>query len=154
MKTSLVTIFAAAGLALGIAVLPTPAGAQPCGHPAFGLPPCPFPILMPPPVYRPLPPPPGYLSGPPQLPINPEGRIIAGCVGQFGATYAGAGCAAGRLTTRELEKCANGVGTDSGCFGPNNDLRRHGQNAVNDLVHGPGPNNEVRKFGRAIGLPW
>jgi hypothetical protein len=55
--------------------------------------------------------------------LNPEQQIALQCVVQSGGQpYAAAGCAATRLTLRELEKCAtDGFGGD-GCFGDSNDL--------------------------------
>ncbi|MCX7033570.1 MAG: hypothetical protein NT046_06310 [Arenimonas sp.] len=99
------------------------------------------------------------------LNLNPELTIAVECAATSGGeplTFAG--CAGGRLTARELEKCLNhGIG-EGGCFGPNNEivkgLRQLGvdmqqvlnpngfaiqafNTAVNDISNGPGPNNDV-----------
>jgi hypothetical protein len=51
---------------------------------------------------------------------------IAKCVGEAGGEPTRtAVCAAGRLTLNELNKCEKGIGTDDGCFGPNNSVRQH-----------------------------
>jgi hypothetical protein len=99
------------------------------------------------------------------LQLNPEMQIAVECaVTSGGQPLAFAGCAGGRLTARELEKCfTDGVG-GSGCFGPNNeivkalravgidmedafgpnnDAVRTWNNAVHDLQNGPGPNNDA-----------
>jgi len=98
--------------------------------------------------------------GPP-APLNPEGQIIARCaIGSGGDPYSTAGCAATQLTTRELGRCANGIGTPGGCFGPSNTVRQFVENGVRDLTQGPGQNNDL--FGsngfvaRTLGaaLPW
>lgn len=56
--------------------------------------------------------------------MNEELRITAECAVQSGGTPpAFAVCTAGRLTLRELGKCLSGkIGTDDGCFGPNNSI--------------------------------
>lgn len=99
--------------------------------------------------------------------LNPEQQIALGCaISTGGQPQAFAACTAGRLTARELEKCwENGIATDDGCFGPNNELRRGAQairdgicdatgenSAVCDVysvwhnnVLSPGPNHEVVK---------
>jgi uncharacterized protein len=79
--------------------------------------------------------------------VNEEWRIAAECAVQSGGQpYAFAGCAATRLTVRELTKCFNGqIGTEQGCFGPNNTIVKYYTDAFKDLIEGPGPNNEVIK---------
>jgi hypothetical protein len=52
--------------------------------------------------------------------LTREQAVLIKCLGQFGPTPQGAGCAAGKLTIDELEKCRRGIGTSDGCFGPNN----------------------------------
>ena len=83
--------------------------------------------------------------------MNEEWRIAAECAVQSGGeplTFGG--CTAGRLTLRELTKCFTGqIGKD--CYGPNNTIVVTLRNAVNDLTHGPGENNEVVKAVRAVG---
>lgn len=56
--------------------------------------------------------------------LTPEQQIGISCAFTSGAhPYAYAACTGGRLASRELQKCwTGGVGTDSGCFGPNNEL--------------------------------
>ena len=83
--------------------------------------------------------------------MNEEWRIAAECAVQSGGNPAGfAGCTAGRLTVRELTKCLTGqIGKD--CFGPNNTIIKAYANAFHDLTQGPGENNEVVKFVRAVG---
>lgn len=108
------------------------------------------------------------------LQMNPETQIIVSCaVATGGEPYSFAGCAGGQLTARELDKCfTNGIGGDSGCFGPNNDivlalggtgqwlagqfgpnndLVRTWNNTVNDLRDGPGDNHEAVRTIRNVG---
>jgi hypothetical protein len=77
--------------------------------------------------------------------LNPELRIAAECaVSTGGEPISFASCSAGRLTARELGKCLSGeIGKDGGCFGPNNDLVKAFNTQINDLLHGPGPNNDI-----------
>lgn len=79
--------------------------------------------------------------------LTPEQSIILSCAASTGGQpIAFAGCAGGRLTAREITKCLeNGVGGDSGCFGPNNDIIKTVNNVNNDLQHGLGPNNDIRR---------
>jgi hypothetical protein len=79
--------------------------------------------------------------------LNPEGRIAAECAAESGGEpEAFAGCTAGRLTMRELQKCLSGqIGTDDGCFGPNNTIVKALSSIANDLTHGLGDNNDLRK---------
>jgi hypothetical protein len=83
--------------------------------------------------------------------MNEEWRITAECAAESGGVpVAFAGCAAGRLTLRELTKCFTGqIGKD--CFGPNNTIAVTLTNAFNDVLHGPGKNNEIVKAVEAIG---
>ena len=64
-----------------------------------------------------------------------------------------AGCTAGRLTLKELTQCFTG----GSCFGPNNTIVKTFSDAFNDLLHGPGENNEIvvvfRKLGELSGGP-
>jgi hypothetical protein len=115
-----------------------------------GLPPIGAPGFPPPSVNRGFPPVgapgfaqggiPGRLAG--ALGANPEIQIASECAAA-GSPMAVAACTSSRLTTRELQKCGNGIGTPDGCFGPNNTLRRHLENAVGDVVNGPGPSNDL-----------
>ena len=83
--------------------------------------------------------------------MNEEWRIVAECAVETGGNPIGAaGCAAGSLTIRELTKCFTGtIGKD--CFGPDNTIIKDLTNAFNDVIHGPGPNNEIVKAVKAIG---
>jgi hypothetical protein len=83
--------------------------------------------------------------------MNEEWRTVAECAVETGGNPIGTGgCAAGRLTLRELTKCFTGtIGKD--CFGPNNTIVKDLTNAFNDVIHGPGQNNEIVKAVRAIG---
>jgi hypothetical protein len=100
--------------------------------------------------------------------LNPEQQIALSCAITTGAhPYPFATCTGGRLTAREIEKCwQNGIGTDQGCFGPNNELRKFSQQlddqarrAFGDQsvayqafsfwqnnIAMPGPNHEFVKF--------
>ncbi|MDU0343962.1 hypothetical protein [Bosea rubneri] len=55
---------------------------------------------------------------------NPETQMAAECVAQYGVSKVAVACAATRLTVAEFDKCKNGIGSQNGCFGPNNTLRR------------------------------
>ncbi len=100
--------------------------------------------------------------------LNPEAQIILECgLSSGGEPYTFAGCAGGRLLTREIDKCFQyGIGGSKGCFGKNNDIikglrdigeilkldfgenndiTKHWNNAVNDLTRGPGPGNDAVK---------
>jgi hypothetical protein len=96
--------------------------------------------------------------------MNEEARIAAECaVSTGGEPLSFASCTAGRLTVRELTKCLQGeFGKDGGCFGPNNDFVKALKTIANDLLHGPGQNNDIVRFlnnfasavedlGRAVG---
>lgn len=111
------------------------------------------------------------MSGP-QLKLNPELIIAAECaMASGGEPMTFISCAGGRLTAREIDKCFTyGIGGD-GCFGPNNDIikaaRQYGDfldktlgqnhpfskvwnNGVHDISQGPGPNNDLVKFGKQV----
>lgn len=59
-----------------------------------------------------------------KLDPNPEAMIAIQCAVQSGGEpEVFVGCTAGQLAVRELDKCLeHGIGTDEGCFGPNNSL--------------------------------
>jgi hypothetical protein len=100
--------------------------------------------------------------------LTPEQQIALSCAISTGAQpYAFAACAGGQLLARELDKCwQNGIATDQGCFGPNNEYRKYlnnyaelvrqafGDNSAvyqaymlwQNNVLAPGPNHEVVKF--------
>ncbi|SDA34243.1 hypothetical protein SAMN02799622_05739 [Methylobacterium sp. UNC378MF] len=72
--------------------------------------------------------------------MNEEWRIAAECAVQTGGNPVGfAGCTAGRLTLKELTQCLSG----GSCFGPNNTIVKFYTTAFNDLLHGPGANNDI-----------
>jgi hypothetical protein len=77
--------------------------------------------------------------------MNEEWRTVAECAAETGGQpYALAGCAATRLTWRELTKCFTGkIGQD--CYGPNNTIVVTVQNALHDATQGVGKGNEVVK---------
>lgn len=77
--------------------------------------------------------------------MNEEWRIAAECAVQSaGEPTSTATCATTRLTIRELTACFTGqIGKD--CFGPNNTIIVVFRNQFNDLLHGPGKNNDVVK---------
>lgn len=97
--------------------------------------------------------------------LNPEQQIALACaVSTGGQPHAFAACTGGQLLERELNKCwEHGIGTDQGCFGPNNEYRRflrsvddqmrsalgdnsaayHAYKIWQDNVLAPGPNHEV-----------
>jgi hypothetical protein len=100
--------------------------------------------------------------------LNPEAQIALQCAAASGGEpMAFAGCTAGQLGKRELEKCWNhGIATDDGCFGPNNTIRQFydsidgqmraalGENSeayrayhfMHNNVLAPGPNHDVVRF--------
>jgi hypothetical protein len=72
--------------------------------------------------------------------MNEEWRIAAECAVNTGGNPLGfAGCTAGRLTLKELTQCFTG----GSCFGPNNSIVLTFTRAFNDVLHGPGENNEI-----------
>ena len=85
--------------------------------------------------------------------MNPEWMIAAQCAASSGGVpVTAAACTAGWLTLNELSKCfSQGIG-GSGCFGPDNTIVKAINNAVNDLTKGPGPNNEVVKDLKSVGI--
>lgn len=76
---------------------------------------------------------------------NQEAQIAYQCAktSWSGGPYAVAGCTAARLTSMEFDKCQRGIGTQEGCFGPNNTVRRFVENAGDDLHYGPGEHNDL-----------
>jgi uncharacterized protein YecT (DUF1311 family) len=85
--------------------------------------------------------------------MNPEWMVAAQCAASSGGVpVTAAACTAGWLTLNELSKCfSKGIG-GSGCFGPDNTIAKAINNAVNDLTKGPGPNNEVVKALKSVGI--
>ena len=107
------------------------------------------------------------------LNMNAESQVMLECAATSGGEpYTFLGCAGGRLTANELDKCfTHGVGGPDGCFGPNNtivqflegvgvnlsthlspnnDLVRTFNNAVSDLTRGPGRNHEATRVLRDV----
>ncbi len=82
-----------------------------------------------------------------KLNLNPETQIIVQCaVATGGEPEAFAGCAGGQLTARELAKCTTGgIGTDGGCFGPNNDIVKYLKSGGLQLAQTYGPLNPLVK---------
>jgi hypothetical protein len=100
--------------------------------------------------------------------LTPEQKIALSCAIQSGGVpHVFLVCTSGQLTERELEKCwQNGIATQNGCFGPNNEIVKDlnkiddeaknlmGENSVayqnwklwKENVLAPGPNGEVVKF--------
>jgi hypothetical protein len=76
------------------------------------------------------------------LGANRESQLAAECAMLKEPSSIGA-CIAGRLTTNEVQKCKNGIGTSNGCFGPNNSLRKALENALSDVTKGPGESNDL-----------
>lgn len=86
--------------------------------------------------------------------MNAEMRMAAECAASTGGEpISFAGCTAGRLTVAELTKCMSGeIGTEGGCFGPNNTIVKTINNIAKDLTQGLGPGNElVKAFGAVSG---
>ena len=100
--------------------------------------------------------------------LTPEQQIALSCaISTGGQPHAFAVCTGGQLLSREIDKCwNNGIGTQKGCFGPNNEYVKFinnidrearnlmGQNSEaykawklwQDNVLTPGPNHEVIRF--------
>lgn len=80
--------------------------------------------------------------------LTPEQEIAASClIATGGEPFSFVSCAGGRLTAAEMMKCVSGgIGTQSGCFGPNNTIVVTLRNILVDLERGGlGENNEIRK---------
>jgi hypothetical protein len=79
--------------------------------------------------------------------MNAEMQVAVACAATTGGEpELFVGCVAGTLTATELEKCwENGVGTDAGCFGPNNAVRKFWNDVDNQLKNMLGPNNTLYK---------
>lgn len=59
------------------------------------------------------------------------------------AAFAGGDPVTGAIVANELPKCVNGVGVPGGCFGPNGEIIKAARNAVHDITHGPGEDNDL-----------
>jgi hypothetical protein len=83
----------------------------------------------------------------PKLGLNPESQIALTCaVTSGGEPTTFAACAGGQLAERELSKCwQNGVGTDKGCYGPNNSVRKFFDDTDRELRQLLGSNNDLYK---------
>ena len=76
--------------------------------------------------------------------LSPEASIVAECVeSTSGEPNAFVTCAGGRLLARELAKCENGIGTEDGCFGPNNEFRLWATRVDESMRAALGENNEL-----------
>lgn len=83
--------------------------------------------------------------------LNREWAIAVRCIGQSGGEpFAAAGCTVGRLTMNELGKCRNGIGTDDGCFGPNNTLIREVDRLAEAIGLGSPMADTVRALGSGV----
>lgn len=82
--------------------------------------------------------------------LTPEQEMAVACAATTGGEpTAWATCTGGKLLVAELTKCVtNGIGTEGGCFGESNDLRRAVETAFNDLTKGPGEGNDLVGFAR------
>ena len=77
--------------------------------------------------------------------LTPEQQIALSCAASTGGEpRAFAVCTGGRLVERELSKCwSNGIGTESGCFGPNNEIRRYWNDVDHILRQSLGESNDL-----------
>jgi hypothetical protein len=79
--------------------------------------------------------------------LTPEQQIALNCaVASGGEPYTFATCTGGDLTLRELNKCLDyGIGTERGCFGPNNEYTKFWRGVDDTVKHAFGENSEVYK---------
>ena len=85
--------------------------------------------------------------GPAGIPTNivpRDGQIMGQIVQQCGPNPV---CVAGAWGSVEVSRCANGIGVSGGCFGPNSEVAKAGNEIKKFLTEGPGPNNELCKLG-------
>ncbi len=77
--------------------------------------------------------------------LTPEQQIALSCgVSSGGEPHAFAACTGGQLLSRELDKCwDHGIGTDDGCFGPNNDIRKFLESADDVIRNAAGEHSVV-----------
>ncbi len=75
--------------------------------------------------------------------LTPEQQIALSCaISTGGNPKAFAICAGTRLAARELKKCwQHGVGTDRGCFGPNNEIRHVAERTRREVCNATGRNS-------------
>jgi hypothetical protein len=79
--------------------------------------------------------------------LSPEQQIALSCAMKTGLVpKAFAICTGGKLFEREVTKCwDNGIGTEAGCFGPNNEIRKY-WSATDDLMRSTlGESNDIYK---------
>lgn len=79
--------------------------------------------------------------------LTAEQQIALSCAMTTGGEpYSFAACAGGQLATREIDKCwQHGIGTEQGCFGPNNEFRKFWTGVDGTLRSALGENNELYK---------
>lgn len=77
--------------------------------------------------------------------LTPEQQIALSCaISTGGSPKAFVGCTAGKLTDREFKKCwANGVGTPTGCFGPNNSMRTWSKSIRDEVCKATGGGSDT-----------
>lgn len=77
--------------------------------------------------------------------LSAEQKIGLDCaVATGGEPHAFVGCTSGRLLAREIDKCwQGGIGTDQGCFGPNNENRRFWNSVDGVFRQAVGQNNDL-----------
>jgi hypothetical protein len=79
--------------------------------------------------------------------LTPEQQIAVSCAVKTGGNpKAFVICTGGQLLAREIDKCWQyGVGTEKGCFGPNNDLRKFADSIDAQMKTTLGENSDVYK---------
>lgn len=77
--------------------------------------------------------------------LTPEQQIAVSCASKTGGNpKAFAVCVGGQLVAREIQKCwQGGIGTDSGCFGPNNEVYRYWNEVDDQLRRVLGTQNDL-----------
>lgn len=77
--------------------------------------------------------------------LTPEQQIALSCaVKTGGQPHAFATCAGGQLAAREIDKCwQHGIGTEKGCFGPNNELNKFWNGVDGTLRNTLGPSSDL-----------
>ena len=79
--------------------------------------------------------------------LTPEQQIALNCAMQTGGQpQAFAACTGGKLLKRELTKCwENGIATENGCFGPNNEIIKFWRGVDGTLRNALGESNDMYK---------
>lgn len=79
--------------------------------------------------------------------LTPEQQIALSCAVKTGGNpKAFLICTGGQLLAREIGKCwQNGIATEDGCFGPNNDIRKFADGIDDRMRTALGENSEVYK---------